>query len=116
MYLSKHWIEAEVNTTHTYNPDYKHEDTWENRSWCWRILSDKTEDYEERRINRIRIKTDKTVSIRALDRSLQDYFVKGCSCEHDCCGHWFGGLDSIKRPKNRKKNEYMITVSYSQNY
>ena len=24
--------------------------------------------------------------------ALKTFFRKSCSCEHDCCAHWFGGM------------------------
>jgi hypothetical protein len=116
------WIEGSYNASKKYNADYAYNDEWVDCDWSWRILSDhKVETPEDIvdhdfRSNTLRIKTDEKVSKKILYRVLGDYFERGCSCEFDCCGHFFGGLRDLKKPTNRKSNEYIATVSYSPNY
>ena len=42
-----------------------------------------------------------------------DRFTAGCTCEHDCCGHWFGGVSKIRTNGPR---EVIVEASYSRNY
>lgn len=55
-------------------------------------------------------------SLRKADRDyireeLRDQFDRRCYCEHDCCGHVFGGLSSLKRVRGH----YIFTVGYARN-
>jgi hypothetical protein len=41
-----------------------------------------------------------------LDEAIQatyDQFAKGCSCEHDCCGCWHGGMWDLRATTRRGK-------------
>lgn len=42
-----------------------------------------------------------------------DHIEQRCSCVYDCCGHWFSGLDGIKR---KGKNKLIVHLSWAQNY
>jgi len=113
------WLRAIKNTTRKYNPDCSHRDKWAYLDWNWRVLSRHIKyDYDDEGgyAKTYRIKTNKSVPREELRAVMRDAFIKGCSCEHDCCGHYFGGLLDIDRPDNRKKNEYLVHTSYSPNY
>lgn len=45
---------------------------------------------------------------------IYDHFRFGCGCEHDCCGHWFGGAYKVRRDP-RKKGEYTLRVISQRN-
>tara|TARA_B100000029_G_scaffold129524_1_gene123028 strand:+ start:278 stop:625 length:348 start_codon:yes stop_codon:yes gene_type:complete len=112
------WIEARCNISNKYNYDYAYLDDWEYFNWSFRILSEKEKQYTEydSYVNILRIKTNTRTSKKTLFKVLRDYFERSCSCQHDCCGCFFGGLVNLKKPTNRKNNEYIATVSYSPNY
>jgi len=40
---------------------------------------------------------------------------QSCSCEHDCCGCWFGGAHEIKQ-KGRNGRKFIFQTIYSRNY
>ena len=112
----KKWTAAKYNGSRKYNSDYAYNDEWVHCNWKWRILSDRKINGTESYGHTMRIKTSSKVSDKILYRVLSDYFVQGCSCEFDCCGHWFGGVVEVEKPTNRKTNEHIVTTGYSPNY
>lgn len=59
------------------------------------------------------VKTSSKLSLRNLKQWAFDNLEQRCSCEHDCCGHWFTTSINVKRLKNRT---FTITTGYAQNY
>lgn len=47
-----------------------------------------------------------------LKRAIENHFHQRCFCEHDCCGHWFGGVQSTTF---LNKRDIVIHTSYSRN-
>lgn len=47
-----------------------------------------------------------------LMRAIEHHFHQRCFCEHDCCGHWFGGVRSVRFTSKR---DIVVTTSYSRN-
>ena len=43
-----------------------------------------------------------------------DMFARGCSCEHDCCGHWHGGAHEW-RQRSRNAKRWSAHLSYARN-
>jgi hypothetical protein len=43
---------------------------------------------------------------------LDAHFFAGCSCAHDCCGHWFGGLREVRW---LGKRQLSIRLHYARN-
>jgi hypothetical protein len=125
---------AEKQLTHKYNPDWSHLDSWETLPWTWRILSKQSNaegfGYDDGYRTVMRIKVYGEHDQDDLINVLRGHFRRGCSCEYDCCGHYFGGLTLTKFdnsadystgkflvvPANNRKGEYIITTSYSPNY
>ena len=46
-----------------------------------------------------------------LTRSIESLYEAGCTCEHDCCGHWFGYGDAVRV----KPREWMVNIYRSVN-
>lgn len=44
---------------------------------------------------------------------IRDYFRVRCSCQHDCCGHRFGGVSNIA---TMREGRYLVTVCTQRNY
>lgn len=45
--------------------------------------------------------------------SIHSRFHERCSCQHDCCGHRFGGVSNIAM---MRKGRYLVTVCTQRNY
>lgn len=43
---------------------------------------------------------------------IREYFSYGCQCEHDCCGHWFGSPNQIRKVR---KGTYTFNVTSLRN-
>lgn len=113
------YMQAYVQDTHKYNPDYAYLDKGHYEPWYWRILSERFypgEDYDEWGTLKIRIKVKGNTTRSQIWDAMNDHYQQGCSCEHDCCGHLHGGLYGVEKPSNRKKNEWILTVWYGRNY
>lgn len=41
-----------------------------------------------------------------------EHMEQRCSCQHDCCGHWFTSLAGVKK----KGKKYIFTIGTAQNY
>ena len=106
-----------VRTTRNYNADYAYLDDSIELPWQFRILSEHTKcDYESiDLVTRIKV-TDKCLTDNQVYKALRDEYLKGCGCEYDCCGHLFGGLNTVEKPHNRKSGEWILKSSYSPNY
>lgn len=53
-----------------------------------------------------------SISTDDLRSALRSYWHQGCTCQHDCCGHLFGGLTRMKR----NKRNVWIQASYQRNF
>ena len=55
------------------------------------------------------------VTYREAQEAGYDMFARGCSCEHDCCGHWHGGSgDWVQRSRNGKR--WSAKLHYARNF
>lgn len=59
------------------------------------------------------VKSDVRIKLRALKKWAYENLEQRCSCEHDCCGHWFTTSIGVKKLKNRT---FAIQIGYAQNY
>lgn len=90
--------------THHYRNGWKHEDKWDDTPFEFRILS-RRHTYEangECRTDTLRVKGPRLP--RKLATALfSSYFCNSCTCEHDCCGHWYVWVDEVKPVNSRKR-------------
>ena len=60
------------------------------------------------------------VTLREANDAAYDAFAEGCSCEHDCCGHWHGGAyieaNSRHSRSTKPRRSWVLRASYSRNY
>ena len=84
-----------------------------------KVLKGKTTSYDDRgnpsRHMNLRVKfLSLPESTDEAKDEIYDHFRFGCSCEHDCCGHWFGGAYKVRKDP-RKKGEYTLRVISQRN-
>ncbi|MHA1220156.1 MAG: hypothetical protein ACTSQB_00305 [Candidatus Heimdallarchaeota archaeon] len=110
------WNKAYKRLTRKYNADCKELDDWSDEFLEYfeiegEIIDEQDEgDYSKYLI----IVTKKScLSEKEIYEFLKDEYVKGCSCEHDCCGHYFGGINKVIRILD---NRFMLSLSYAPNY
>ena len=64
--------------------------------------------------------TSRPVTEEEISEALFVY-DKGCSCSHDCCGHYFGGaqyhrLRNLGHLRSGKARRWAVPLGYSPNY
>jgi len=110
------WITPRIRKTFRYNADWSHLDEWEDAVWSYAIVNQSEQhdgDLEEGVRVIATIMTDNAVNKDEIEAAFRGELVKGCSCEHDCCGHYFGGLSNVTQ---LSRLEWRITAAYSRNY
>lgn len=63
-------------------------------------------------VTHIRLPTSFSASRLTLRGSLADYFRQTCYCEHDCCGHFNGG---VSRLIFKNKRNVVVIQRYNMN-
>ena len=120
--------QAEKNVTHKYNADWSHLDDWEVLDWEWDQIND-PDGYDVGddgvAFNYV-IKVKGSCTDEEFYQVMADEYRRGCSCEHDCCGHYFGGVHKIRSlsevefdmnsDRKRLNPAYVVTASYNPNY
>ena len=109
-----------VLLTHKYNPDHQYLDnrefvgtmTYGSDPTCRDI---DTSDGSVTKHYMARVEpVSPNIRVSVIKKALEDHFRVGCSCEHDCCGHSFGGVRQIKYLGDG--HLYSITCGYARNY
>jgi len=54
------------------------------------------------------------IRVSVIKKAIEDHFRVGCSCTHDCCGCWFGGVRKVKYLGDG--HLYLITTAYQRNF
>jgi len=110
------WNKAYQRITRKYNPDCMENDEWSDTYIEYKVLGEKiiseSNDGSYSKTVTIRTKLDNLTKQIVYDY-LVDEYLRGCSCEYDCCGHYFGGIRVVKKINNSK---FRITLSYTPNY
>lgn len=114
------YLTPSIRDSHKYNADWKHLDSWHDADWQYRVLTSTTIDeagLEESYTQTTIIKTTDNLTIEDVFTAMSGQMSQGCSCEHDCCGHYFGGLSQvISAHHSHKSNKFILTANYSRNY
>jgi hypothetical protein len=98
-----------------YNPDHKHLEEVEELPWSWKIEMEEPVKVPEGEGSRMLIKVEGEMAqpgMVEVREVLAFYFKEGCSCQHDCCGHYSGGLHEIMQLNSRW---YLVTTKYYRN-
>ena len=116
--------------SHKYRTAYQHLDQWERLteitqkapavedwvesedgySWTSKVLVTMSLSQLAEAKRHHRSDTGMTFS-QTLRSAIESLYEAGCSCEHDCCGHWFGYGDAVRV----KPREWMVTIYRSAN-
>ena len=106
-----------VLRTHKYNPDYADLDDQERIgvvTWDEDPTMKPVHDLDDCGAKRLFYiaRVESTAPKDDIISALHDLVRHGCSCEHDCCGHYHGGAEEIidRHPI------YLITAVYAPNY
>jgi len=120
------WFHPNIRKTFKYVPSCSHMDEWEPAEWQARVCSTgRVEDHNDEdnmedshSIHTI-IETDVVVTEEQVTEAFKGDLAEGCSCEHDCCGHFHGGLTRVIPFDHHKYNtgkSWLLVSGYSRNY
>lgn len=103
-----------------YNPDYAH---LERTVYVAKVNTHEVERYvidEDDLDERTHTRSLVWVVERAVDATDDEIkaglfraYRAGCSCEHDCCGHWTGGAVEVIKQED---GVWSVKAHYSRNY
>lgn len=118
--MTKLYTNAEIRRTFRYVAAYAHLDQYEPADTEIRITEGPMNTRHDvcgipEVSQQIYIRTVSPMSAADIRDFLSGEYDKGCACEHDCCGHWFGGARRI-RQANKRGTRFTAIVSYSRNY
>jgi hypothetical protein len=102
-----------MRLTHGYVTGWNHLDRWHHLGEARVVDCGKSrEDDESFRQTQIIEVNAPGYRPRNIMRAIDATMRFGCRCEHDCCGHYFGGATKIRKlPGNR----YAVVVAGSRN-
>ena len=85
------------NVTRKYNPDYAHLDEWEKigTATLWhqdRQFDEMEYSPDDSYTQEVMAELNEPYARADVEQALRDQMRWSCSCEHDCCGHYFGGV------------------------
>lgn len=109
-------IRPSIRKTFKYNPDWSHLDEWEDADWTYTICrtgEEQLDDCDDSVKTTMIIVTSRPVTDDEIHAAFRGELAKGCSCEYDCCGHYFGGFSDAKQ---LSAECWSITASYSRNF
>lgn len=66
----------------------------------------------ETQVYMIDIEDGEAISDETRD-NIRNRFDERCSCQHDCCGHRFGGVSNIA---TMREGRYLVTVNTQRNF
>lgn len=78
-----------INRSKMYRAGYKHLDDWEDIGEYEEYIGEPTEDDGESKEFPVIARVESDESHDTVVEALQDMAQNACTCEHDCCGHWF---------------------------
>ena len=97
-------------TSFKFNESWKDDDKYEYLGMfkiLKRVLCN-TAESEAEKDHIYTVRAPRGASKRDVENVLQNTFTWHCRCEHDCCGHLFTGVRSMRRIKRR---EWSIEVA-----
>lgn len=106
------WHTFEHRATHKYITAYDHLDSWVAIGKYRALNSVNFEEDWETAKSFIRVKVRSIFDDDQIARALYDNFADGCSCEHDCCGHWQTRTSDVKRVS---KDNWIVWLSHYRN-
>lgn len=99
--------------TYHYTTGWDHLDKWHEMGTA-RIIREGKRREEDESMRVLQIVEVKAEGYRPANiiHALRDAMSFGCRCEHDCCGHFFGGPARIRKLRG---NRYAVLLTASRN-
>lgn len=102
--------------TRRYREAYSHLDQWEQIGTAEIIRSTKTKIASDGNrhayLSLIKVKAEPDATPVEIADAILDTYQQECRCEHDCCGHMFGGA---RHAKHLRGDLYAVKMSFHRN-
>lgn len=113
---------AERKLTSRYVPAYSYLDEWDVQDFFIKEVRGRVvygKDWDSGYTQWIYLTTSRPVTRDEMRDALSIY-SRGCACEHDCCGHYFGGacdgeLKPMRRLRTGRSRRWAVPLHYSPN-
>jgi len=116
------WFNPSIRKTFKYVASCSHMDEWETADWKARVTAtgkvfdeNDVEIEDDHAVHTV-IATDTDVNSVQVEEAFRGDLARGCSCEHDCCGHYHGGLYRVIQLHEHDKKHWLLIASYGRNY
>ena len=83
------------------------------RQLSFKVVYKDNDDVCKDTIERYRFLFPKNIDKKIAEDEIREKLFSYCSCEHDCCGHFTGGVIKTIKVKAR---EYVVYAKYARNY
>ena len=105
--------DLEIRRTFNYNAGWSHLDKWEliGTTRAMGVIREKNDGESFRRTQLFLVNSD--ASKEDVRDALMERERFGCTCEHDCCGHFFGSATNARQVPNSKF--WVVKLSGSRN-
>lgn len=95
-------IELEIRRTFNYNAGWSHLDKWESLGTKRLIGKAKESNDGESYSGTLLYLVNSDASKEDIKEALLEGERHACTCEHDCCGHFFGSASNARNFPNSK--------------
>lgn len=113
-------LSTERNVSKRYNADWSSNDEFADMDFMAKVVYGKVnqdgDEYDAGYHYWAYITTSRPITQEQFDELCYTNFRRGCSCEHDCCGHHFGGAHSYKAKHNMKQTRWAVELHYAPNF
>lgn len=98
-----------------YRPSYRHLNTTEDLGFEVKVVKGRPSLDDDGGISyALYLTTAQPVARRDMIDALA-VFERDCRCEHDCCGHYFGGAHYRTLRSNNRGTRWTVRVAYARN-
>lgn len=111
---------AECRMTYRYNADWSQNDDWNSPDSLFvKVISGQSfedgDEFDSGYTHWQEVTFNKPVSRLLANAILRGMFARSCSCEHDCCGHYSGGVHEVRKASKNGRH-WICSTHYSPNY
>lgn len=94
-------FDGEIRVTHQYRDGYSELDEWIDAGFKVKVLGGARKIINDKHGENVTIiyhvRAPKNVRPELVRYVCNGQFATGCTCEHDCCGHWQSFLSAFKK-------------------
>jgi hypothetical protein len=113
-------LSTERNVSKRYNPDWASQDNHVQMDFLAKHVSGKViddgDDFDSGYHYWVYVSTNKPITDEQFRELCYTNYRQGCSCEHDCCGHYFGNANTSTMKHNKKRTKWAVELHYAPNF